>query len=214
MSETGQPIAKAYIANSYKIRLGIIALACLGFAGWFFYDGAVKYPWQKELYEERQRLASSGDPEWSQQWTRYAQEQGWSPEVEPVKRTDMDITTQYLMGLLVLPVGLLFGYSFVRAQGRWVAADDTGLRTSSRQHAPWSSIKAVDKSRWKSKGIAVVRYTDAGGGEQKITLDDWKFDRDPTVAMVEELDRRLGLSETSEPAEQAVPASPPSDTAS
>lgn len=195
MAETGQPIAKAYVAKSYKVRLGIIALACLGFAAWFFYDGAVKYPAEMELFQKHQELEKSGDPNWNQQWVQVLTERGLDPTYQVTERREMDIFTQYLMGALVLPVGLVFGWSFLRSQGRWIAADDTGLHTSWGQHAPWASLKTVDKSRWKSKGIAVVRYTDPSGSEQKITLDDWKYDRGPTVAIAAEVDRHLGITD-------------------
>lgn len=185
---------KAHVSKGYKWRLGVIALACLAFAAWFFYDGSVKYPKQKAIHDEYVRLQNSAneDPAWNQKWIELATANGWSIDV-PTPRSDMDIFTQYLMGALVLPIGLLFAYSFLRWQFRWVGMDEAGLRTNAGEQVPWSAIRGLDDARWKSKGISHVRYADAGGAERRLLLDDWKFERVPTTQIHDAVARRLGL---------------------
>lgn len=182
------------MAKGYKARLGIIAAACLGFAGWFFYDAAVKYPAQKELFELHEQYKNSGEPNWNDRWVQTLTERGHDPAYQVPERSDQDILTQYLMGGLVLPIGLVFGVAFLLSHAKWIAAGPEGLRTNSGQHAQWERIQSIDKSRWKSKGIAVVHYADESGAARRLTLDDWKYDREPITAMVAQVDAAVGVS--------------------
>lgn len=200
----GSAVTKASISSGYKWRLGIIALACLGFSGWFFYDGAVGYPRKQAIHEAYLQIQADHPQDFNTRWVEMARERGWSTST-PKPYTDTDIMTQYIFAFLVLPVGLAFLWAFVRATGRWVAADETGLHSSSGQHAPWESIRQINKARWKTKGIAVVEY-DSDKGPQKITLDDWKYEREPTVAIVAMVDERLGLTPSAEEAAAMTPA--------
>ncbi|MEX0655551.1 MAG: hypothetical protein WD151_15625 [Phycisphaeraceae bacterium] len=195
---------KASISSGYRWRLGIIAIALLAFGGWFLYDAAVKYPARKHIYETRIQLEQDHPEQWRDLWIAEVEANGW-PE-NPKAYTDRDIFIQYLCAALTLPLGLVFGIAFVRAGRRWIAADEQGLHTSWGQHAPWESLRRVDKTRWKTKGIAVVHYQ-ANAGEQRITLDDWKYDRDPTVAILKQVDDQFGESDA-EPAPAAASTNP------
>ena len=179
----------AGISAGYKWRLGIIGLACLAFAAWFFYDGAVAYPHQQRGYRVLEQLRVTHPTDWNERWPSIATENGWKDQ--PSEVSDTDIMTQYIMGALVLPIGLLFGASFVRAHWRKIVMDDRGVRAGGGRDATWDAIRSIDKTRWKSKGIAVVRYDD-DGVEKRLTLDDWKFERAPITRMVAEVDTRLG----------------------
>lgn len=195
---------KASISSGYKWRLGIIALACLGFSTWFFYDGAVKYPAKQAIHQTYLRIQEEHPTDFNTRWVERARDEGW-PTTPPEPYTDMDITTQYIFALLVLPVGLAFLWAFVRALARWISADESGLHTSWGAQAPWDAIRSIDKQRWKTKGIAVVHYDD-GGTSRKVTLDDWKYEREPTVAIVAMVDQRLGNTASAESEAAMTPA--------
>lgn len=197
---------KASISSSYRWRLGVVALFCLAFSAWFFYDAVVKYPKQIADYAEYERLKTDHPQDYMQRWDEYARAHGLEPTSAPVTRQSKDIPAQYILGALTGVVGLAFLVSYVRSGGRWIAADDQGLHTSWGQHAPWGSLTSIDKARWKTKGIAVVHYKDpAAGSERKLTLDDWKYDRDPTTELVAQVDAQLGNVTPPEPT-QITPA--------
>jgi len=199
---------QATMSPGYRWRLAIISLVLLGFGGWCLYDGLVKYPAQNRHIEQSAQALTRFQEEhshnWQQLWTDHARAQGLleDPKSETYYN-DWDIYTQYIMAALTLPAGLLVGLAYLRGRGRWIAMDQQGLRTSWGQTAPWDSIRELDKARWKSKGIAVVRYDDRGS-LRRITLDDWKYQRDPITAMVARVEAHLNQAAPS-PAGQDQP---------
>ena len=188
--------AKATIRDAYRWRLGIIALGLLGFAAYCFYDGYIAYPHYKEQWDTYQTVKADYPETYTEEWKRVAADRGWSAK-RPSKTSDWDITTQYLMGAGSLLVGVPFLFGFLRTYTRWVASDEAGLRASGSKVAPWDSITRLDSTRWKTKGIAFVHY-DRDGKEGRILLDDWKFERDPTVQIYDEVREHLGLAEGDE----------------
>jgi hypothetical protein len=115
--------------------------------------------------------------------------------------------TQKILGGITAPVGLYFLFTFVMSMGRWVEADEQGVRTRGGQETDYASIKSIDKSRWQSKGIAVVQY-EKNGQAGRITLDDWKFEREPTKRILEAIEERMpggGATDTeTAPAEETA----------
>ena len=198
---------RASISKGYIWRPGVIGLAALGASGWFAYDGMVKYPRQKQMWESYNEISREhvDDPiEAAKVWEETAASHGWSNK-KPVEKTDTDIMTQKIIAAGTAPVGLFFLYGFFTSRGRWVEADEQGLATSSGQKAPFDSINSLDKSRWQSKGIAVVHY-DGDGGAGRIVLDDWKFEREPTQQILKAVEERTGLGGEAEATEGAAAA--------
>ncbi|MEM6756313.1 MAG: hypothetical protein AAF586_04030 [Planctomycetota bacterium] len=175
---------KAKIRPGYQARLGIIALALLAFAAWFYYDGAIAYPKKQEIQLAYQALAEEGR---AGEWREVAEANGWPTETPEAPLSDTSIRTQFLMGTLCLPIGLYFAVVFAMASRRWVGAAADGLHDHRRRLAAWESIDSIDDSRWKTKGIVWVHFTDASGKADKMLLDDWKYDRDATRAIVDRL---------------------------
>lgn len=188
--------AKATIRNSYRWRLGIIALGLLGFAAWAFYDAYIAYPKYQEQYQAYEKVAAEYPTTYADEWKRVATERGWSTD-RPKETSDSDILTQYLMMAGSLIVGLPFLYGFIRTYTRWVASDAQGLRASGGKVAPWPSITRLDSTRWKTKGIAYVHYEN-NGKDGRILLDDWKFEREPIVEIYGEVHEHLGLTDPEE----------------
>ena len=182
---------RANISKGYIWRPGLIGVAALVFSGWFVYDGFVKYPLQQRMAEEHAQIYQEHlDPiEAGQAWEKRATENGWSKS-KPTPRTDTDIFTQKVLAGITAPVGLYFLATFLLSMGRWVEADEKGLRTRGGQETDYASIKSIDKSRWQSKGIAVVHF-ESNGKPDRITLDDWKFEREPTKRILEAIEQRL-----------------------
>lgn len=182
---------RAKISKGYIWRPGLIGAAGLVFCSWFYYDGTVKYPLQQKQSEAyAQVYQDNTDPiEAGRAWEAMAAENGW-PTTKPTPRKDTDIFTQKLLAGITAPVGLYFMATFLLSMGRWIEADEEGVRTRSGRATDYASIKSIDKSRWKTKGIAVVQYG-FGGPKERITLDDWKFDREPTKRILEAIEERM-----------------------
>lgn len=203
---------RANISKGYIWRPGVIGAAGLVFCGWFLYDGFVKYPGQELRWEtyNRIRLEYEKSPNEAQRiWEQTARDKGWSI-TKPIERAENDIFTQKVFAGITAPLGLYFVFSFLSFLGRWVEADEEGLRTRSGQRVPYGSIKSVDKSRWDRKGIAVIHY-ESDGRAGKITLDDWKFDREPTKRIMQAIEDRMPGGGDGED-EGETPADPAADS--
>ena len=178
---------RATISKGYRIRLLLIALGLLFWTGLCIKDGFFTYPEQSRIYAELQQFKED-NPDWQQEWKAYAQERGYPTNVNKVKeRYEKDVLTQHLMTAGCLPIGLWFLWGWHRAGGRWVEADDQGIRNNKGQNAAWDAVTGVADERWKSKGIANVLFKDDQGQEQRLLLDDWKFGRDETQAIYKQV---------------------------
>ena len=197
---------KAPTRSGYRWRLGLIGLAMLGFGLYCVYDWQIGYPHKKHVYESYLQIKEQYPQTYPTEWDRHATQRGWSNAV-PSEKTDQDIRTQLIMALITLPIGLYFTWKFIASLSRWIAMDDRGLSASGGKQVPFESIRGVDWSRWKTKGIAVVRYDDAGR-ERKLVLDDWKYETQPIKDMATRLQ-----DEYPDPAAQTPPPADPTEPA-
>ncbi|QQE11169.1 hypothetical protein JD969_16965 [Planctomycetota bacterium] len=182
---------KANIRTGFRGRYGIIALVLLGFMLYCLYDGLVAYPNKKMIYETYMEIRyPNGDmqnpndnwvTDWQDQVAKF-KDDGIKVDgtEQPEEKTQGDIYTQFIMAGISGVLGLLAGGYFLSIGGSFVEADEQGISSKKSQKISWDKITSVDISRWESKGIAVLHFDDAGKSGI-ITLDDWKFDREPTV---------------------------------
>ncbi len=171
---------RATISTHYRLRLALMFLILGGFGAWFLYDGIVTYPKEAAVWTKWEELTKAGTV--SSEWPKLVAEAGYpeaSLEKPPKRRTAADILIQKILGGMVLPLGLLFGFLTLRTFAQWVELREDGLHASTGAHIPWEQLVKLDKTRWKSKGIAIVH-----GREGSLVLDDWKFDRDTTEVIL------------------------------
>jgi hypothetical protein len=183
---------RATISKGYIWRPAVMGAMGLVFCGLFLYDGFIKYPHQEVMWGvyNQIRVKYEKDPNEAQRiWEQTARDKGW-PITKPIERAKKNILTQKIMAAASAPFGLYFAFAFLSCLGRWVEADEEGLRTRSGQRVPYGAIKSIDKSRWERKGIAVVHY-EADGRAGRITLDDWKYDREPTKRILQAIEDRM-----------------------
>ena len=184
------PSTKTTISPSYRWRIGAVGLAMLAFGSWFLYDGMVAYPHKQNIQLEFQKVQKAYPESWQPIWNELAADNGWSTSQPGEPMTDLDIYTQSVFAAICLPIGLLFGVGFIRAGRRWTAIDDQALTTHTGQQVAWDQITSIDKSRWETKGIAVVHYRQ-GDKVGRVVLDDWKFTREPTREILTQLETHL-----------------------
>jgi len=187
------------LTGTWRNRMLFVAVMILGFAAWFFYDGLVTWPAEKERYEKwlevaheelgRELEEGSIPPEAKLAWERYAEEQGWSTEV-PDERTQEDIDGQFVWGGGVGLIGLVFLGWVLWNQTLHIRADDQYVYSARGKKVPWEAFTGMDRAKWEKKGIAVALYQE-GGKEKRMTLDDYKFGG--TEPIILEIEKRLGI---------------------
>lgn len=191
---------KARIRSGYRARPLLIALLLLAYGLWAVYDGFYHYPSDNEKYREFVEFKEARDIESvseapTREWEAYAEKHNLPldyNEIPSMQHSSSDMMLQYVLMGICLPLGLLALGAAIRCGWLWIGTDEKGLHTSTGQFAPWSQINSIDKSRWHHKGIAVVHYTDQQGNARRITLDDWKYDTEPTRQMLRQVEEQLG----------------------
>lgn len=156
---------------------------------WFAYDGWISYPRDNVIHETVERYKIEYGDRAVETYNDTARREGWPRWIdrEPGKRhSSTDLMTQRVLAGVCLLGGLAAIGAYIRTFGRWIAIDDQGIVTSWGQRANLDQITEVDLDRWESKGIAVVHYAE-GSRRRRLVLDDWKYDRNATTAMVERL---------------------------
>jgi hypothetical protein len=180
----------------YYRRFLIIGLAALAFAGWFFYDGAIKWPQERERILAHDKLAEEvkgEDPRvFQERWRAITKERSWPISVpQGEAKSDGEILGQFVLGSLAALVGLWLLWGVWRARGQWIEQTENGLTTSWGQNLNYDQVLAIDKRKWRNKGIAKIRYQD-GGRKRRFVLDNFKFDRDTTDRILFDLESRVG----------------------
>ena len=182
-------LLRAEVTKGYLVRLAIVALVGCGFALWALYDGFIAYPNQRERALKFQKLREEdriGD------WRELCNQRGWPTDNPGKPKTEGDIFVQYTMAGAAGPFGLLFGFFLFRNYGRWVEADEKGLRASWGHDLQFDQIVMLDKKKWDSKGIARVYYEqDERTG--RMYLDDFKYDCDVTREILRMVEENIGL---------------------
>ncbi len=206
---------RAVITKSYRRQLLLWSLMFLGGAGWFLYDGYVTYPYKRMVAQEYARFKEESRVE---QWGEYARAKGWPDGThgDPgYNHSDSDIFTQKLIGYGLLPLGVLFCYSLASSFRKWIKLENDGIATSWGQRMPFDSVKQLNKSRWKTKGIAVAHYDD-GSKTKKLVLDDFKYTRNLIGDMLFAVESHLAPEQIvggpPEPTESATQESQPPST--
>ncbi len=193
--------AEARVTSIWKKQKLAVALILIAASIPFFYDGAVGYEAKNARYREWKKFA---DEERETAWPEYAKAHGWKPEEWPDYAREHGLSghlpeipfprgkiiEQYVCASLAVIFGAITLAYWATQKGRVVKTDADGVQTPSGRRVPFSAITGVGKKKWDAKGLATVRY-EIEGRKGEFILDDYKFDRDPTHAILAELEERL-----------------------
>lgn len=168
-----------------------------GIAAWFLYDGFILWPDEAERHAEYTEildgLIEAGDAVDEEStsvrlaWERHAREQGYRRNI-PKERTDGAIREQRVIGWTLM-VGALFYAAWIAwNHTRKVTAQGEIVIGASGERVELDSITAIDRKKWKNKGIAYAIYED-GGKRRRLCLDEHKFKG--CEAIIIEADKRI-----------------------
>jgi len=152
---------------------------------------AAEHGWPSRPEEAINSWSEAGDVYRQENWKVMALANGWpeDPADIPHHKTPLDIMTQFIMLAITAPIGLVFAFAFLRSFGRWIQCTDSQIITSKGQRVPFQAIKRLNQHR-AHKGIVIVHF-DHGGGERRLVLDDWKFQREAIGQIVAYLKEKL-----------------------
>ena len=193
--------AEARVTSIWKKQKLIVALVLLAASVPFFYDGAIGYERQNATYREWKPFVDQGR---ETEWPDYAKAKGWDPEEWPkharahglyghlpeIPFPRAKIIEQYVCAGLAVIFGAIALAYWATQKGRIVKTDAEAVQTPSGRRVPFSAITGVGKKKWDAKGLATVRY-EIEGRKGEFQLDDYKFDRDPTHAILAEIEQHL-----------------------
>ena len=193
--------AEARITSIWKKQKLAVALVLLVASVPFFYDGAVGYEGKNARYREWKKFV---DEARETEWPAYAKAKGWKPEEWPAYTREHGLSAhlpeipfprgkiveQYVCAGLAVIFGSITLAYWATQKGRTVKTDADAVHTPSGRRVPFTAITGVGKKKWDAKGLATVRY-EIEGRKGEFVLDDYKFDRDPTHAILAEIEQHL-----------------------
>jgi hypothetical protein len=175
----------------FSRRFLYMGIAAIGFAGYCVVDGAIRYPHMQERALAFEKLVAEDNAD---EWPAFATERGWSASIPHESQSEDDfkgsIATQYSMAIVSGIIGAWLISIPLRARGRWIEGTGTGVTSSWGQSFNYDQVENLEKRQWRKKGIARVTYIE-DGRRRKFVIDDYKFDRYKTDAILYELEQNI-----------------------
>ena len=194
----------ARISKEWRRRMLFMFFMIFGIAAWFLYDGYILWPEEAQRHVEyleiKDTLIEAGDAVDEEStsvrlaWERHAREMDYRRNI-PKERMDDDIREQRVSGWVMIIGALLYGVWIAWNQTRQVSAEGDIVIGASGKRVDINSITAIDRKKWKDKGIAYGIYEE-GGKQRRLCLDEHKFRG--CEAIIIEADQRIKTRGTQE----------------
>ncbi len=194
----------ARISKEWRRRMLFMFFMIFGIAAWFLYDGYILWPDEAQRHVEyleiKDTLIEAGDAVDEEStsvrlaWERHAREMDYRRNI-PKERMDDDIREQHVIGWVMIIGALLYGVWIAWNHTRQVSAEGDIVIGASGERVDINSITAIDRKKWKDKGIAYGIYEE-GGKQRRLCLDEHKF-RGCEAIMIE-ADQRIKARGTRE----------------
>ena len=173
----------ARISKEWRRRMLFMFFMIFGIAAWFLYDGYILWPDEAQRHVEyleiKDTLIEAGDAVDEEStsvrlaWERHAREMDYRRNI-PKERMDDDIREQREIGWVMIIGALLYGVWIAWNHTRQVSAEGDIVIGASGERVDINSITAIDRKKWKDKGIAYGIYEE-GGKQRRLCLDEHKF---------------------------------------
>ena len=187
----------ARISKEWRRRMLFMFFMIFGIAAWFLYDGYILWPDEAQRHVEyleiKDTLIEAGDAVDEEStsvrlaWERHAREMDYRRNI-PKERMDDDIREQRVIGWVMIIGALLYGVWIAWNHTRQVSAEGDIVIGASGERVDINSITAIDRKKWKDKGIAYGIYEE-GGKQRRLCLDEHKFKG--CEAIIIEADQRI-----------------------
>ena len=194
----------ARISKEWRRRMLFMFFMIFGIAAWFLYDGYILWPDEAQRHVEyleiKDTLIEAGDAVDEKStsvrlaWERHAREMDYRRNI-PKERMDDDIREQRVIGWVMIIGALLYGVWIAWNHTRQVSAKGDIVIGASGERVDINSIAAIDRKKWKDKGIAYGIYEE-GGKQRRLCLDEHKFRG--CEAIIIEADQRIKARGTQE----------------
>jgi hypothetical protein len=185
----------------YSRKFLIMGLIALGFAVYCLYDGLVGYPSRrvvgfdefktdfKTIFADQQKtqtleqFEAEADEKQRHEWETYIESRGIP--------SGPAVVTQFIMAAGSALIGLFLLSIPLRARGKWIEINDEGVVSSWGTGFYFDQVEGLNKRRWKNKGIAKVTYLDGNNSKRLFVIDDYKFERWSTDAIMYVLEQHV-----------------------
>lgn len=159
--------------TSKQWRNRILLMSFFGIASglWFFYDGLIEWPRRNVRAREYQRLEKEKTLE---QWPKLAAERGWPAKNPGRIHEDYELVMQVVIGSILCAAGAAGLGRYFAVRHRVLTSDEKGVVSPTGVRVPYSVMTGIDKRKWDSKGIAVVRYEE-NGQRRTLVIDDFIY---------------------------------------
>ena len=114
----------------FFIRFLLIGLFSFVWGLYSLYDAAIGYPNQRVRAHKYEEISKSENENWATEWVDFARDQGWPLQDPGEPKADILILYNYVMAVICTPLGIFFMVRVLRARGRWIEGDDSGVRAS------------------------------------------------------------------------------------
>jgi hypothetical protein len=185
----------------FSRRFFFMGIAALGFALYCMYDGLVGYPGRREqgfaefkadykshfTAENRRdinldQFEAVADDSQRDDWEHYIHDRDIPSRP--------DVVMQFIMAGISGGLGAFLISIPLRARGRWIEVTDSGINSSWGENFRFEEIEELNKRQWRKKGMAKLTYV-ANNRRNIFVVDDYKFDRYPTDAVLYLLEQRI-----------------------
>ncbi|MGB7157462.1 MAG: hypothetical protein WBD40_05315 [Tepidisphaeraceae bacterium] len=180
----GQQDIVARAGRYYRNTRYIMAVLLVGMAGWFAYDGWVKWPeGNRKIVELQSQLTVAQEAK--------DDEKAGALSAELKNYTHhnaMGILFQKVLALTLPPVGIgLLVWALYNSRGEYRLSGNT-LSAPGHPTIALDQVRQIDKRLWDRKGIAFLDYEVEGSPGGRIKLDDFVYERKPTDQIFERVE--------------------------
>lgn len=174
---------EARVTKIWKNQKLLLVVLLLGFCVAFLFDGLVRYPRLNAQFRKHEEFVKAGD---LKGWEAFAAKEGWN--ATPPEKIHSEVE-QFVFAGITGVLGAIALVFWITQRGRILRMDDSGVSVREGEVIPFGAITGVDAAKWKSKGIARVKYQIDGRAGQFV-LDDYKFEANATREIFKEIEKR------------------------
>ena len=182
------PTIVARYGRYYRNTRYLIAVMCIGWGLYSLYDGFVRYPRENEaaVRKEVDRVETASGLRVTSEERREIAAKTTLPH------PGWDVPFNQWAGMLLPPLGIaLLAWMLYNSRGEYRLEGHT-LHVPGHPPVPLDNVRKIDKRLWERKGIALIEYEDPASGKRKqFKLDDFVYEREPTDAIFDRVEKHV-----------------------